>query len=278
MLEEIKKETVKYVESHSSEVDKIKECFDKSGELKNEEMLFKFFISAAKEGKYCLVNYILSSFSNADTRAEFGNKQDDLGNTAYHYAAQYGHTKIIFILNNKEHVYGKPKFIRFVIENKAGEKPLDVCCRSGNYEAFKAIWSRAGKTNHNPSHALPYAYEGGSKEIINALEKHPKVKSHLSRKKESKEQEGKKESKPIEEASKIKKTSLTDVVKNKKIFFSSITMSSSLESVKKAKTEEENIDKSLSAASLPAKETIESSEEKQPDDSKTAIANLSLKA
>lgn len=176
VLEQIEEETRTYIKDHPDEESLIHSLIDSKNQSKDEKGLFSLFISSAQKGNYCLVYHILNHcFENADKRAAFGNKTDEKGNTAYHYAAQNGHQKIIQILNDKRYYKGKQKFFRFNIKNHNNETPLDLACLRGDFDIFSEIWNRAGKSNHNPSHALPYAEKGKSLLIIEEIKKHPKV-------------------------------------------------------------------------------------------------------
>lgn len=161
-----------FIETDSAIKDKINQL------RKNQIELFNFFLENVKSNKYLLVSYILNCcFYDATERANFGNKQDELGNTAYHYAAAKGYDEVITILNDTRSFHGKAaKRFRYVITNHANEKPLDLCCKAGHLSSFKLMWNRINKPQHNPMGSLGYACLGNNREIIETLLNHSKFK------------------------------------------------------------------------------------------------------
>jgi ankyrin repeat protein len=146
-----------------------------SKEKQDQSGFFQYFIEKVKANDFLVVSYILNyCFDNAEARAKFGNKRDGLGNTAYHYAAQYGHNNIIVILNDKRAFKGKQEFFKFKEYNDKSQTPFDLCCLAGRLPTFQLMWARIGKSNHNPTHSLLNGCIGGNTEIVAAILQHPK--------------------------------------------------------------------------------------------------------
>lgn len=152
------------------------ELMQKIQALKNDHCnLFKFFIASVKDNTFLVVSYILNNcFTSADERANFGNIHDEMGNTAFHYAAIFDFEMIIIILNDKRAYLGKRQFFKFNAINNEGLTPLDLCCKHGHQKTFNLLWPRVGKANHNPTHSFQFACVGGNETIIETIYLHPK--------------------------------------------------------------------------------------------------------
>ena len=166
---EIEKAVISHFKNNPSK----REYIDNIGHQMDE--FFNFFITSVKLNDYLVVSYLLNNcFNSTEERAEFGNRQDEKGNTAFHYAAMLGHDEIITILNDKRSYQGKMKFFKFNTTNNEGETPLDLCCKFGQVNAFNTLWPRAGKSNHNPTSSFRNACIGSNLVIIGKVISHPK--------------------------------------------------------------------------------------------------------
>ena len=115
----------------------------------NNDSLFLFFLECVKKGEHIKASYILNCcFDSPRDRANFGNRRDEQGNTAYHYAAQLGLDQIVIVLNDERRRDGEFPKIRFVITNGEGKKPLDLVCENAHESTFDLMWARmVKKTN-----------------------------------------------------------------------------------------------------------------------------------
>lgn len=139
----------------------------------NEDKLFERFLDAVKEKDYCTIGYILNyCFDDAKSISEFCNRQDNKGNTAYHYAAIQDCPEVIVLLNDQSKINGKKKKIKFDIENKNNMRPLDICCQYGHENAFNALWMSAKITKKDTKVAYQYALQGKNPKILSALGNH----------------------------------------------------------------------------------------------------------
>jgi len=178
MAEKIEAEAKQWAQANPVFTQQI-ELLKKKGDTNNS--FFVFFLDCVKEGEHLKVSYILNfCFDSPESRANFGNRQDSDGNTAYHHAARLGHDEIITILNDERPRNGKVAKMRFVLKNKEGKKPLELVCEHAHKSTFDLIWARAGKSNHNPCYAIKSARMGGNVEIIAAIEQHPKFTKKIS--------------------------------------------------------------------------------------------------
>lgn len=120
------------------------------------------------------VKAIVDSWNAPKQRSKLSSiSLNDKGDTLMHFAVRHGNAEVIKVFNfNYRDGGGK---IAFAECNKDGLRPLSLCCQLENKAAFDALWQRAGKSNHNPSDALPYAEMASDKYFLEQLQAHPKI-------------------------------------------------------------------------------------------------------
>lgn len=147
------------------------------------DALFDYFIQKVKKNSHPKVSYILNQyFKDSVSRANFGNRQDVDGNSAYHHAAHLGHYEIIVILNGNQKFKANEKFILFTLLNNAKQRPLDLSCLAGRLDAcFFEVWKRASEKTHNPMGSLKSACQGKNPEIVKLFLQHEKFDKEKER-------------------------------------------------------------------------------------------------